>query len=316
MPFFVLDPLLSEGEDGGLPPGEVSVHSAVAFDWIKQVIMRRRTQITSFAAAAVAGTLGGLMLTGQRHPPPPVSKTAPAALPAGPLAGVVVVLDPGHGGADPGTTAGPLSEAALSYRMATELAASLKAQDAQVVFTVRSRCLDPALVVSEPPLERPADAVMAATGAPLGLRHSPRPLWQRAETAGAVWAGRHTDPHAARDVFFLSLHFDQFHADTVQGGTVCVDRRCNPIPPFARALAGQMTQDNLCRGTEDFHGVRGLAGRELGVLDPKYNPVPEKALLEIATLSNPENAIEAGDAAWRGELVRRITLAITETHQQ
>lgn len=279
--------------------------------------MRRRTKIASFAAAAVIAALGGLMLTGRYHTLPPVPKTGAAAPPGGPLAGVVVVLDPGHGGADPGTTAGPLSEAALSYRMAAELAASLRAQDAQVVFTVRSRCLDPALAVSEPPLERPTDAVMAGTGRPLGLRRSPRPLWQRAETARAIWAGRvHADPHAARDVFFLSLHFDQFSTETVQGGMVCIDRRCRFVPRVAKALAGQMTQDNLCRGTEDFHGIRGLAGRELGVLDPKYNPVPEKALLEIATLSNPANAIEAGDAAWRGELVRRITLAITQAHQQ
>lgn len=279
--------------------------------------MRRRTQIASFAAAAVIAALGGLMLTGRHHALPTMPKTGAAASPGGPLAGVVVVLDPGHGGADPGTTAGPLSEAALSYRMAAELAASLKAQDAQVVFTVRSRCLNPALALTEPPLERPTDAVMAVTGRALGLRRSPRPLWQRAETARAIWAERvHADPHAARDVFFLSLHFDQFHTDTVQGGVVCVDRRCSPIPFLARALAGQMTPDNLCRATEDFHGIRGLSGRELGVLDPKYNPVPEKALLEIATLSNPANAIEAGDAAWRGELVRRITLAVTETHQQ
>lgn len=276
--------------------------------------MRRRTQIASVAAAAAAGTLGFLMLTGRRHAPPRFIR--PETVADGPLAGVVVVLDPGHGGADPGTTAGPLSEAALSYRMAAELAASLKAQGAHVVFTVHSRCLDPALALSEPPIERPADAVMAATGRPLGLRHSPRPLWQRAETARAVWAGRHADPHAARDVFFLSLHFDQFSTDAVHGGVVCVDRRCRAVPALAEALSGQMTQDNLCRSTEDFHGVRGLAGRELGVLDPKYNPVPEKVLLEIATLSNPVNAIEAGDPAWRGELVRRITQAIIQTHRQ
>ncbi len=278
--------------------------------------MRHQAQVLG-AAAAVFGCIGFLMLTGLRHSPPrPSPKMAAAGPPGGPLSGVVVVLDPGHGGADPGTTAGPLSEAALSYRTAAELAASLKAQGARIIFTVRSRCLNPALARSEPPLERPTDAVMEATGKPLGLRHSPRPLWQRAQTARAIWAKQCVDPHAAHDVFFLSLHFDQFHTDTVQGGVVCVDRRCHPIPLFARALANQMSQDNLCRSTEDFHGIRGLAGRELGVLDPKYNPVPEKALLEIATLSNPENAIEAEDLIWRGELVRRVTLAITQVHQQ
>lgn len=278
------------------------------------------------AAVAVLGTLGFLTLVGLRHPPsppvaspsvspPPVSPPKAKALTNEALAGVFVVLDPGHGGVDPGTTAGPISEAALSYRTASELAASLKAQGANVVYTVRSHCLNPALALSEPPLKRPTDAVMAATGVPLRLRHSPLPLWQRADTARRIWVQRlRTDPAAARDVFFLSLHFDQFHADTVHGGIVCVDRRCLPIPNFARALAAQMAQGNLSR-PEDFHGIRGLAGRELGVLDPKYNPVPEKALLELATLSNPQNAAEAGDAAWRGELVRRITLAITQTHQ-
>lgn len=289
--------------------------------------MRRQTLLLFFVGVGIFAGLGSLALTQRHHagqpihvlPPnhvlPPAGPTvAPPPVPGGPLAGVVVVLDPGHGGVDPGTTAGPLSEAALSYRTAAELAASLRTQGASVVFTVRSRCLDQALAVSEPPLERPDDAVMAATGTPLGLRHSPRPLWQRADAARTVWTTRQADPHAARDVFFLSLHFDQFPAETVQGGIVCVDRRCASIPALARALADQMTQDNLSR-SGDFHGVRGLAGRELGVLNPKYNPVPEKALLEIATLSNPGNAIEAGDAVWRGELVRRITLAITETHQ-
>ncbi len=278
--------------------------------------MRRRTQIASFMAAAVVGTLGFLALAGRRHSPPhPLPKSA-APLVSGPLAGVFVVLDPGHGGADPGTTAGPLSEAALTYRMAAELAVSLQAQGASVVFTVHSRCLNPALAISEPPPEQPADAVLAATGNALRLRHSPRPLWLRAAVAQDVWdRRRRVDPNAARDVFFVSLHFDQFHTDTVQGGLVCVDRRGGSVPPLARALAGQMEQVSLCR-TEDFHGLRGVSGRRLGVLDPQYNPVPERVLLEIATLSNPQNAIEADDPVWRAEFVRRITQAITQTHQQ
>jgi len=278
--------------------------------------MRRETRTVFIAAAAVLGTLGLFLLVGLRHSPPHPLPKQDDAVPSSPLAGVFVVLDPGHGGADPGTTAGPLSEAALTYRMAAELAVSLQAQGASVVFTVRSHALNLAFASLEPPPERPTDAVMAATGDPLTLRHSPRPLWQRAATARRVWAERlQKDPNAARDVFFVSLHFDQSHAETVQGGLVCVDRRTSPVPGLARVLAGQLA-DAAGGRTEDFHGIRGLSGRRLGVLDPDYNPVPQRVLLEIATLSNPQNAIEAGDPVWRAELVRRITLAITQAHQQ
>lgn len=225
------------------------------------------------------------------------------------------MLDPGHGGADPGTVAGRLSEATLTYRTASELSAALQDSGAKVVCTVRSRCLDPQLAAAEPPPLPPDDAVMAATGEPLRARHSPRPLWQRATTARAVWLKSvQTDPNAARDIFFLSLHFDQSPIPGIHGGIVCVDRRVPAVPALARALAAQMTVDNLGRAG-DFHGIPGLSGRELGVLDPEYNPIPEKALLELATLSDPQDAIQAEDPAWRGEVVRRIALAITQTHQ-
>lgn len=276
--------------------------------------MRHGTGLLFLGAGA--GTLALLLLGLRLAPPPPCA--APDAAPdtdsSRPLAGVTVVLDPGHGGADPGTTCGPLSEAALTYRTAAELTAALKAQGASVSYTVRSHSLDPLLAITEPPPAQPTDAVLASTGDALRARHSPRPLWQRAETARAVWAARlHHDPQAARDVFFLSLHFDQFSKADVHGGEVCVDRRCNPIPAFAKALAGQMADGQLARAG-DFHGVPGVSGRELGVLDPRFNPIPEKALLEVATLSNPENAAEAGDPVWRSEVVRRITLAIAQAH--
>jgi N-acetylmuramoyl-L-alanine amidase len=294
----------------------IAVHNAVAFYVYEDASMRYGTGLIFAGAAAAALALIGL---GLRQPPPaphPLSNREPAALLGRPLSGVTVVLDPGHGGADPGTTSGPVSEAALTYRTASELSASLQAQGAHVVYTVRSKFLDPALAATEPPLERPADAVMAATGDALRSRHSPRPLWQRAETGGAVWAAHlHQDPQAARDIFFLSLHFDQFQSPNVHGGVVCVDRRCSPVPALAKALAEQMVQGDLGR-TGDFHGVSDLSGRDLGVLDPRYNPIPEKALLEVATLSNPQDALEAEDPTWRSEVVRRITLAITQTHQR
>jgi len=284
---------------------------------------RKRGGGRSILAGAVIGAVCafGILLLGVRilgllSSPRPARPLRAPELPdaALPLSGVVVILDPGHGGQDPGADHGPQPEAMLTYRTATEFAAALHDAGAKVVYTVRSRALAPELAQIEPPLTLPTDAVLAATGKPLLSRHGPQALWDRAAVARAVWVRTRRDKAAARNVFFLSLHYDQFGESQVSGAIVCVDRRVRRIPALAIALAREMSADRFGRGS-DFRGVSGISGHTLGVLDPAYNPVPEKALLEIATLSNPQDQLEAADPVWRGEIARRITAAIVQVHQ-
>ncbi len=258
------------------------------------------------ALAALAVT--PFLLHRSSPPPPPARPRPPLPLP---LAGVTVILDPGHGGADSGATRHGDCEADLTYRTAVEVAADVRRAGGRVVFTVRSRALDADLARTEPPLQMPRDAVLASTGAPLRLRRddTPRPLWQRAAVARALWDACSFRTGNRQALFFLSLHYDDFPESRVHGALVCVDRRMGSVPPFARLLAARLCADGLARH-DIWHGLSGISARRLGVLDPRENPVPQRLLLEVATISNPADALRAADPAWRKAMAARITAAL------
>jgi len=249
---------------------------------------------------------------GRRLPHPPLPSVPPA--PVRPLLGVTVVLDPGHGGADPGAVSLYGTEAAYTYRAAVEIGAVLREQGATVLYTVRSRALVPSLFVSEPPLQLPTDAALAVNGDPIRERHSPRQLWLRAAVARRAWAAR-TGPASARRVFFLSLHLDDEGSPDIHGSLVCVDRRRRAPPAFGLALAHALARDGLARPDSAGDGQPGLSVRRLGVLNPAYNPVPESALLEMTTLSNFDDALRAADPQWRAQMAARIADAILAVRQ-
>lgn len=237
-------------------------------------------------------------------PPPSVS-----ALP--PLAGVTVVLDPGHGGEDPGARVDGVSEASLTYRTASEVAARLREQGARVVFTVRSAALLAPISLPEPALTEPTDAVLISTGQPIKSRRTPRPLWARAAVGAREWkkGKRRTD-----DVYFLSLHLDDFHQPKVHGGLVCIDRR-RPVPLLARTLSAEFVRAKLGRPGWALRDVPALTQGRFGVLDPQYNPVPESVLLEVATLSNPADHASALDPQWREAVAGFVMRAILAAHR-
>ncbi|MCX6365240.1 MAG: N-acetylmuramoyl-L-alanine amidase [Armatimonadetes bacterium] len=248
---------------------------------------------------------------------PVVKKKVSKALP--PLHGVIVIIDPGHGGTDPGASVGGVTEAMLTYRMAATLAEVVKKLGAEVHFTVRSAALrrkpiePPKLSqpegkktlkelsrAPEPPLLAPRDAVLAS-GRRLDMGNDvPEFLHARAEIGARFWKRR--KPH----VVFLSLHFDVSKGSpSDHGGFTMWDIREDHPPMLVREITRRFGEAGLC-------GNRHKQPRpnDLGVTNPEFNPVPQKTLVELATLTNAADHKNALDPRWRWRVARILAASI------
>lgn len=238
--------------------------------------------------------------------PPPSAKTkakskAKLSRAARTLRGCTVVIDPGHGGADPGASRSGVFEAALSYRMAATLAEVLKPLGAEVRFTARSAALRrrPQEGKPEPALLLPRDACLLS-GLPLNAgREAPEYLHARAAVAARAW--KQNKPH----VVFIALHFDVSENPSDHGGFAMWDIRENHACGLVCELTRRFAEAGLS-------GNRRPTPRpnDLGVLNPEFNPVRQKTLVELATISNARDRAKALDPKWRWRVARILAAAI------
>jgi N-acetylmuramoyl-L-alanine amidase len=226
-----------------------------------------------------------------------------------PLSGITLVIDPGHGGVDSGASRGGWSEAALTYRTASNIITHLQQQGATVYSTMKSNTLiEVPQGVPEPKIAPPKDACLLLTGEHIESRRSDdaRDLWKRAEVAKSVWKRASAKERA--HMYFISLHYDAVDETYVRGGRVVTDPR-SPLNNLAIVLAKKMDRAKLFgpqkRPTQ-------IIKRELGVLNPLYNPMKQKALLEIGTISNPVDRKNATEAKWRNSVAKMIVEAVKE----
>ncbi|SEH82581.1 N-acetylmuramoyl-L-alanine amidase [Paracoccus alkenifer] len=232
---------------------------------------------------------------------PEPSATAPAVVAGKRL---LVVLDPGHGGIDPGAQVGELSEARLMLDFARELAAVLRERGIEVVLTRE----DDSFV----PLEA-RTSVARARGADLfiSLHADALPAGQAAGAAIYTWDARSND-RAARQLVLLHDRSDMLAGLDLSGTDEDVSRalfdlaRLDTQPRSADA-ARQLVARLDAAGV-DMHRVP-IRGAAFSVL--KSPDIPS-VLIELGFLTDPDDRANLLDPGWRSRVAGALADGVVD----
>lgn len=206
---------------------------------------------------------------------PPEPTTPPTEQPKGPLAGKTVIIDPGHGGEDPGTYGNGLVEEVLTLDLANRVTAKLEAQGARIVMTrtTDDRCGSPTIY----------------TGLTLYER-SRKDLACRAELTAQEKAN-----------LFLSIHYNAL-AGTAASGTETYYSPTSQYIPQSMRFAGLLQVEVVkATGLPD----RGVRSDDFYVITNTDAP---SALVEIGFLTNATDAAILAQSATK----ERVATALAQ----
>ncbi|MFV0386418.1 N-acetylmuramoyl-L-alanine amidase [Paracoccus sp. (in: a-proteobacteria)] len=229
---------------------------------------------------------------------------APAELPpAPPDDGLTVVLDPGHGGFDPGAQAGDTTEAQLVLGFALELRRALEARGIRVVMT---RDSDDFVSLEQ----RTTMARAAAGDLFISVHADALPSGQAAGATVYVWSRKANDQAAAQlaarhDRDDLLAGVDLSGQDDALAAVMMDFARTDTQPRsenFARFLISRMALQDI-----GLHG-RPVQGAAFSVL--KAPDIPS-VLLELGFISDPEDRRNMGDPAWRARMVQVLADSVS-----
>lgn len=232
---------------------------------------------------------------------PEPSVTAPAAVAGDRL---LVVLDPGHGGIDPGAQVGDVSEATLMLGFAREFAAVLRDRGIQVVLTRE----DDRFV----PLEA-RTSVARAKGADLfiSLHADALPAGEAAGAAVYTWDARSND-RAARQLVLLHDRSDMLAGLDLSGTDEDVSRALFDLArldtqPRSTDAARQLVARLDAAGV-DMHRVP-IRGAAFSVL--KSPDIPS-VLIELGFLTDPDDRANLLDPGWRSLVASALADGIVD----
>ena len=230
----------------------------------------------------------------------PAPATAPAPVGDGRLK---VVLDPGHGGIDPGAQVDGVSEAALMLQFATELAAALQ----HAGIDARLTRGDDRFIA----LERRTTAARGARADLFVSLHAD--MLPKAQAAGAtiyVWNPASND-RAAQDLAARHDRDDMLAGVDLDGtddrvARALMDLARTRTQPASEAFASHLSSE-LALSDIGMHR-RPVQGAAFSVL--KSPDIPS-VLVEMGFLSDPVDRANLLNPAWRGQMAQAITRAVT-----
>jgi N-acetylmuramoyl-L-alanine amidase len=224
----------------------------------------------------------------------------PADLPETPLRGegLVVTLDPGHGGFDPGAQAEGVTEADLVLTFAQELRDALQARGVTVNMT---RDKDEFVALEQ----RMTLARQARSHVMISLHADALPEGQAAGATVYVWspsaddrAARQLSQRHERDDLVLGMDFSG-QDDAL--ATVLMDFARTDTQPrsegFARMLISRMALMGI-----GLHG-RPVQGAAFSVLK---SPDITSVLLELGFISDTNDLTNLSDPVWRARMVQAV----------